>query len=741
MNKFELFSSQFSPRKSRYLLPIVAALLLVLTLISTLIFNSLNRSMYYQTVAEDAADLGLSTAKACLMSGNSSWSENNLSLRPNTGCDGLEIPDRPASFYYTQGSNRVDSTFEVKQVKNSQDASNKIITVVGTAKVVDASGGVINTTSRTIEVTAKPSNTQSGRASREIQEVSTGADAACAVAEYRAYCWGSNKYGQLGIGKSPQNDEQPIPTAVADNASPMAADPGVCGTKDLLGKCSQYIRKPSPALPASALAGKAVTKVSVGKTHTCAVASAAVYCWGDNTYGQLGNRTNVNSFVPVAVATDLSSKDSATLSYPNSCGNLNQQGCQNVLRPSNGLSSKEVIDIIAGDYFSCALSSDGTVACWGRGSNGQLGNNQRSDFNYPQAVYARNASNAERTSPAVCDQQLRGTCTRSSSDPAPAQPVAKDSALYGKQVTSLARVHGSVVCAIDDQQKTYCWGYGMGEGNLPSSRTTPCPSDSPGSSTGYLDALQPREISTPVSMKRIDIAPNNYVTGIGSNNVAYYWGLHGYATSAQKAGSCKVKDSNRHSGTCSGATTGCNRYVTEYSYKISYKYTGYDTPQGPLYSGSIDGGPLNQRRLGVTSGNAFNGLFCGQVGTSLYCDTHETDATKGQTGSNSVKKCVTTGWFIFSKTTCDKIPSGPQAVVMDGWLSKKAISAMDTGASGYTCVIADKQLGCWGVNSSGQLGNGDTASRNVPTAVDISTASAIGKPSVGYTFGSPVVLQ
>jgi alpha-tubulin suppressor-like RCC1 family protein len=43
-----------------------------------------------------------------------------------------------------------------------------------------------------------------------------------------------------------------------------------------------------------------VVAISVGETHICAVTSdGAVWCWGGNDYGQLGNGSRIASPVPV----------------------------------------------------------------------------------------------------------------------------------------------------------------------------------------------------------------------------------------------------------------------------------------------------------------------------------------------------------------------------------------------------------------------------------------------------------
>ena len=69
-----------------------------------------------------------------------------------------------------------------------------------------------------------------------------------------------------------------------------------------------------------------------------------MYCWGDNTYGSLGNGlhgTGVFSSLPVEITSF------GTGLYP--------------------------VKVATGGHHTCAILNDGTVSCWGYNNHGQLG--------------------------------------------------------------------------------------------------------------------------------------------------------------------------------------------------------------------------------------------------------------------------------------------------------------------------------------------------------------------------------
>jgi hypothetical protein len=95
------------------------------------------------------------------------------------------------------------------------------------------------------------------------------------------------------------------------------------------------------------LEGKTILSLESGSGYYCVFTSdGQAFCWGKGEYGKLGNGSQDDSNVPVAVNTD---------------GVLN---------------GKTIMSLAVGVYHSCAVTSEPKVYCWGRNDLGQLGNGE-----------------------------------------------------------------------------------------------------------------------------------------------------------------------------------------------------------------------------------------------------------------------------------------------------------------------------------------------------------------------------
>jgi alpha-tubulin suppressor-like RCC1 family protein len=142
-----------------------------------------------------------------------------------------------------------------------------------------------------------------------------------------------------------------------------------------------------------------ITSFSAGQaSHSCAVAKGNVLCWGRNNFGQLGNKSNVQSNKPVKTVdasgnTDMEGVVQVNAGFNHTCaltrdgstycwgqGNSGQIGTYNGnaskpvwIKSVSAVSTSPVISISAGSHHTCALREDGTVSCWGENSSGQIG--------------------------------------------------------------------------------------------------------------------------------------------------------------------------------------------------------------------------------------------------------------------------------------------------------------------------------------------------------------------------------
>jgi len=188
--------------------------------------------------------------------------------------------------------------------------------------------------------------------------------------------WGANGYGGLGDNTT-NNSNKPIQTisfganwkqaasagSVYNNLAAIKTD----GTLWVCGKNSNgqlgdntVTRKSSPVQTVAfgtnwkqVAVGHSVSSLESG--HMAAIKTdGTLWCWGENTNGQLGDNTITKKSSPVQ-----------TIAFGT---NWKQVAC--------------------GDSFTAAIKTDGTLWMWGIGGNGQLGENKISGSASPVQTFA-----------------------------------------------------------------------------------------------------------------------------------------------------------------------------------------------------------------------------------------------------------------------------------------------------------------------------------------------------------------
>ena len=250
----------------------------------------------------------------------------------------------------------------------------------------------------------------------KVKNVSAGYLHSCALTTNgKVWCWGYNGYGQLGDNTTTNSSK---PVAVANLGKVKAIDAGYLHTCAITTKgavkCWGYNangqlgdNSTTSSLTPVTVYGltKGVKAVSASYTGTCAISSkGAAKCWGDNTYGQLGDNSTTNSNKPVTVygltkgvkqisagqysTCAVNGKGKALCWGFNSQGQLGDNSTTNSPKPVGvyGLASG-IKTVKTAVYHSCALTSKGKVKCWGYNGYGALGDNSTTDSHKPVNVY------------------------------------------------------------------------------------------------------------------------------------------------------------------------------------------------------------------------------------------------------------------------------------------------------------------------------------------------------------------
>lgn len=150
----------------------------------------------------------------------------------------------------------------------------------------------------------------------DIVQVVAASRFTCAVeGAGQVHCWGANTLGQLGTGSAnAAPNPSPAVTAVSDAIAIWVGYEHACAVRRSgevkcwgsagNGQVGSGAVPDDASIPKpTAVVGMAnALEVSTGGDHSCATtASGAVFCWGSNTLGQLGNGTTARAYAAVPV--------------------------------------------------------------------------------------------------------------------------------------------------------------------------------------------------------------------------------------------------------------------------------------------------------------------------------------------------------------------------------------------------------------------------------------------------------
>jgi alpha-tubulin suppressor-like RCC1 family protein len=215
-----------------------------------------------------------------------------------------------------------------------------------------------------------------------VTQIDAGASHVCArLSNGRAVCWGGNFDGMLGDGS---RDERVRPVAVANGT----------GTAELTG----------------------VRRVTAGGRFSCAeLVNATARCWGDGRYGEIGDGQTLAQLFPTLVRTGLAGRPLRGIAnleagYGHACARMpsrqvrcwgdNSYGTLGngnpsitdlaVPRPVRNVTGRSALTGVAQVRTSaghaCVRLTNGRARCWGYGEDGQLGDGARLTRHRPVPV-------------------------------------------------------------------------------------------------------------------------------------------------------------------------------------------------------------------------------------------------------------------------------------------------------------------------------------------------------------------
>ncbi|MBM4396336.1 MAG: fibronectin type III domain-containing protein, partial [Deltaproteobacteria bacterium] len=521
-----------------------------------------------------------------------------------------------------------------------------------------------------------------------VRAIDAGANHTCAIlSSGSGKCWGSNAYGQLGDNNEPTDSNVPV---------------------------SVY----TPFWPPVPLLA---TDISAGDFHTCIARSDGwAKCWGRNNHGQLGNGTTTDSDIPVTVKASASSyfdgalkvgagryhSCAATSTGKAWCWGYNNYGqlgghtgnasepypvtvkVRNILGWYDDIAY--ILDVTLGQNHSCLRRGTGSVYCFGRNSQGQIGNDTTTDYDY--AVHVLTLSSVGSRSLSAGDS---GNCVARSDGTAwcwgdnqygqAGDGTSANDRLVPVQVrgisgyaNALAIATGSDhTCGLLPDGSVQCWG-ANGNGQLGNGGTTA--------------SIYPIAVSGLTQVTAIAGGDRFNCALLGSGEV-YCWGRNdvGQIGTGTAGGSVLTPTNVTSLSAASAIAAGAGHACALVGGGV--KCWGYGG-RGQLGNGATANSATPVDVRGITTAR---GISAGYWHTCAVLD-------------DGTVKCW--GWNAAGQLGDNTTTNRSTPVTVSGLTTQVAVAA----AGDHTCAADLNQANCWGRGNEGEMGDGTTTSRLVPGA-------------------------
>jgi alpha-tubulin suppressor-like RCC1 family protein len=559
---------------------------------------------------------------------------------------------------------------------------------------------------------------------RTAKALAAGAYHTCAILDNdQLKCWGENDRGQLGQGDTLVRG--------TDGVSTTAGFVGG-GMGDALA-------------PINLGTGRTAKAVAAGSLHTCAILDTnQVKCWGVGEPARLGYGDNLDrgsdpgqmgDFLPVV---DLGTGRTATkivTSAHNTCvildnnhvkcwgfnfscalgidGNAGNRGDgpgqmgDNLLDVDIG-PGRTATNIAAGSFHFCVQRDNGTVKCWGDNTAGQIGVGTFNNWGCTPAT----------------EMGEHGIL----------QPFGAGIAVTGVAAGAL---HS---CAMRSNGEVRCWGNNM---------------NSQGSALagqlGRNTAPIPNNLSSPPSSSIVSVTARAISGGgyhtceITTTNKARCWGDNSFGQLGLNILAPAVGDVAGEMSTLTDSELGTRRIAqvvagADYACAI----LGSTTPGavkcwGYNGDGNLGVGDTNNR--GDDAGETGTGLPTLALGTGRTAKWLA--AGDGHTCAvldNNTLKCWgrnDMGQEGYGDFTTRLSPSASTINLGTGRTVHATVAYPVSAGNEHTCVILDNsQIKCWGENTDGQLGYGDTTLRTAPaaTTINLGTGRSAKAVATGQSY-------